>query len=179
MANPSAVPVCVPKKIVTFVLPSSTSGSGSLKINGLGSSRVFGFELLDLRQIKMTTHPIRTAIEVVRIITISRFSKMMEATSFPESDMLDGSTFPLMMADIRSNGETFTELEEGCISLNGELLVDPEPPEAVKNDSAKEEANQIPVKGISLLINRRNRRKGIGGRGWFIRLPERWWLVGA
>lgn len=127
-ANPSAVPVCVPKKIVTFFLPSSTSTSGSFTINGLGGSTALGFEPLDLRQIKTTTHPIRTAIEVVKIIKISRLSRMREATSFKESEeTLEGSTLPLMMADIRSNGEIFMELDEDCIPRKTKGIVSQEP----------------------------------------------------
>ena len=115
LAKPSAVPVCVPKKIVTFFFPSSTSTSGSLTINGLGSSTAFGFWPLDRRHIKTTKQPINTATEVVKIVTSSRFSIINEATSAAteSDDMLEGSNFPpLMIAVIRSNGESFIELEE-------------------------------------------------------------------
>lgn len=52
-------------------------------------------------------------MEVVKIMTISRFSKIREAISFAESDdTLEGSNLPLMIADIRSNGE----LDDDCIA---------------------------------------------------------------
>lgn len=121
LAKPSAVPVCVPKKIVTFFVPSSTSSSGSLTSVGLGTSSGFGFFEVDRRHMRTTKQPTRTAKEVVRMATSSRFSRMREATSAaveetPEksADALDGSpTFaPLMIAVIRSNGDSFIELDD-------------------------------------------------------------------
>ena len=64
-------------------------------------------------------------MEVVRIMMNSRFSKITEETSAPESDeTLEGSIFPLIMADISSNGETLIEFveedDEDCMIGNGE-----------------------------------------------------------
>ena len=68
---------------------------------------------LDRRHIKTTTQPIRTAMEVVRIITNSRFSMITEVKSVPESEeTLEGSILPLIIADINSNGDTLNELVE-------------------------------------------------------------------
>lgn len=118
LANPSAVPVWVPKRMVTFLWPSSCSGSGSLTIKGLGGSKAedLDFGLLDLLHTNTTTHPIKTAIDVVKIITKSRFSMNNVATSAADSDdAFDGSIFRLIIADIRSSGETFNELLEDCM----------------------------------------------------------------
>lgn len=71
----------------------------------------------DRRQINTTTQPIRTAMEVVKIMTNSRFSSMTEVTWAPEksAEALEGSILPLMIAAIRSNGEIFMELDEESI----------------------------------------------------------------
>ncbi|KAH0941042.1 hypothetical protein HID58_000679 [Brassica napus] len=85
LANPSAVPVCVPKKIVTFFLPSSTSSSRGLITNGLSvvSTRLelFPEEPPDLLQTSMTMQPMRTAMEVVTIMARWRFSVRIELNS--------------------------------------------------------------------------------------------------
>lgn len=98
--------------MVTFFLPSSISGSGSLTTNGLGGAITLDLEP-DRRHTNTATQPINTAIEVVSTITNSRFSKIIEASSLVESaDTLEGSILPLIMADIRSRGEILMELEE-------------------------------------------------------------------
>ena len=61
----------------------------------------------------MTTQPMSTAMEVVKIIMNSLFSRRMVATSAAESEeALEGSILPLINADIRSSGETFIKPEE-------------------------------------------------------------------
>ncbi|KAM1184572.1 hypothetical protein PS2_013673 [Malus domestica] len=68
--------------MVTFLLSlSASSGSGSSTIRNLGGWMTSGcFWALDRRKTKTTTQPMRTAMEVVKIMTNSRFLRMTEVT---------------------------------------------------------------------------------------------------
>ena len=100
----------MPKKIVTFFFPSSPSGS-VFTINGGGFGEGTALSALDLRRRKKKTHPIKTAIDVERTMTKSRFSARIAA---PESgSMAAGSNLLLTIADVRSNGEIFMVVD--CI----------------------------------------------------------------
>lgn len=73
LANPSAVPVWVPKKMVTFFFPSSTSSASFFTIKGLSGSiflpKVFPEEDEEENlHKKRNTHPTNTATDVTRII---------------------------------------------------------------------------------------------------------------
>lgn len=71
---------------------------------------------------KRTTQPMRTATEVVNSIRNSRLSKRMETASAAASEeTLEGSTLPLIMADMRSKGEILMEEGEGCMVVGSEI----------------------------------------------------------
>lgn len=85
----------------------------------LGGSRGLGLGAADLRHTKTTTQPMRTAMEVVRIMTNWRFSRKTVAAEELVEEMLEGSSVPLIMADMRSRGEILRELESS-MAMQGE-----------------------------------------------------------
>lgn len=112
LAKPSAVPVWVPKKMVTFFFPSSTSSGSTL---GLGTTSLGGSESLflapDRRQRRRTTQPMSTAIEVVNNINKSLFSKSIANTSWGGAceELFELSILTrLKISVINSNAESFS-----------------------------------------------------------------------
>lgn len=61
----------------------------------------------------------KTAMEVVRIMTNWRFSRKTVAAEELEDEVLEGSSVPLIMADMRSRGDIFMELESSIGKARG------------------------------------------------------------